>query len=59
MMGLGLVLSFSFLPDMKRTTVDKDSVEDHPRSVWDIVKEFDARKVFKPMIYPNVLLTVS
>ena len=52
MMGLSLVLSFFFLPELKGPN---DKIEH--KTVLSVVKEFDCRHIFNPMIYPNVFLT--
>lgn len=59
MTGLSLVLSLFFLPEIKAPTRNHDTEDNHLLSISEMAKEFDARKVFKPMIYPNVLFTVS
>lgn len=57
MMALGLILSIFFLPNINRVIVTE--VKPGGSHALHVLKEFDFTRVFKPMVYPNVSLTVS
>lgn len=58
MIGVGLVSSIFFLPEIRRPG-DTERRKAATSSVLGILKEFNPSPVFKVMLLPNVILTVS
>lgn len=57
MMGVGLVTSALFLPDIRKP--NEMHQKDPKHRVVSVVKEFNPLRILRAFIYPNVLLTVS
>lgn len=57
MMGVGLVASIVFLPDIRKPYESHQKDTAHP--VLSILREFNPWRILRVMVYPNVLLTVS
>jgi MFS family permease len=53
---LGLVLSILFVPAIGE---ERLSTSKHSRSMSHVLRMFNPLRIFRPFIYPNVLLSVS